>query len=352
MSNPIFPESLVPAAAFLPSIPKTPQGRYAHIVLVRETESYPIFQTDGTLNIAKVRKGLTEAHADNVIRLTLFKRKQTSPERLVGRELLRRVGITQAEDANGVNYCEYNQHHCQRCPDCVYYGFAIGEEGSEKSKVYVDTAFSVTGYDESHQQFSFNALYEKGNMSQQGTVRSSFGEQDHVIPQVFFPTVVTIKDVTVHSFGYVLNNLLRTKRYGATTTRTGKMENHIVAAIWTDGEVFSNLKLTQKVFDLLAQDGQQGMTPLNRDHVLAATTKAVPLLLPEDGVSVTQQLVGKDLTALLERVRQVTTDSEQLATFLRSCAEECEDYYRRVIEKPSTQRGRGRQKAAAEGDDE
>lgn len=330
----LIPETLVPAKAFLPSLPKTPQGRYAHIILVRETESYPIFQTDGTLNIAKVRKGLAQAHADNVIRLTLFKRKQTSPERLVGRELLRLVGITQTEDAKGANYCEYNEHHCQRCPDCVYYGFAIGEEGSEKSKVYVDTAFSVTGYDESHQQFSFNALYEKGNMSQQGTVRSSFGEQDHVIPQVFFPAVVTIKDVTVHSFGYVLNNLLRTKRYGATSTRTGKMENHVVAAIWTDGEVFSNLKLTQKVFDLLAERGRQKITPLNRDHVLAATAEAAPLLLAEDGVSVIKLLVGDKLARLLKHIRQVTTDSEQLATFLRACAKESIGYYHQVIEKP------------------
>ena len=30
-------------------------------------------------------------------------------------------------------------------------------------------------------------------MSQHGEVRSSFGEQDHIAPQVFFPSIITIK---------------------------------------------------------------------------------------------------------------------------------------------------------------
>ena len=103
--------------------------------------------------------------------------------------------------------------------------------------------YSVTGYDESHQQFTFNALYEKGTMTQEGTQQSGFGEQDHIVPQVFFPSVITIKDVTVNSFAYVLNNVLRTKRYGAQTTRTGRIFNHIVGVVFADGEIFSNLKI-------------------------------------------------------------------------------------------------------------
>ena len=43
---------------FLPVISQLPQGRYVHFVLVRETESFPLFQTDGTLNIIRVQAGM------------------------------------------------------------------------------------------------------------------------------------------------------------------------------------------------------------------------------------------------------------------------------------------------------
>jgi CRISPR-associated protein Csc2 len=86
------------SALFLSAIPQKPQGRYVHFVLLRETESFPLFQTDGSLNIIRVRAGRKAEHAQTISRLVLFKRKQSSPERLAGRELLRAYGlITDAE---------------------------------------------------------------------------------------------------------------------------------------------------------------------------------------------------------------------------------------------------------------
>lgn len=328
-----IPTDLVPKNSFLDQIPKAPTGRYAHLIVLRETESFPVFQTDGTLNIAKVSAGL---QSDNsLIRLAMFKRKQSSPERLTGRELLRRANIAQNEDSNGDDYCDYNEQFCTTCPDCVYYGFAIGDSGSEKSKVYVDTAYSITGYDESHQQFSFNALYEKGNMSQHGEVRSSFGEQDHVVPQVFFPSVITIKDVTVNSFAYIFNNVLRTKRYGAQTTRTGRLSNHIVGAVFADGEIFSNLKFTQAIHDALGDDKNE--TPLNPTKVIQTAQVATAQLLQDDGVNY-QLLDGEKLQQLLGIVKSATTDEEKLHLFLQEANAETQEYSERVIQKASNKK--------------
>ena len=331
-----IPENLVPENSFLNQIPKAPTGRYAHLIAVRETESFPVFQTDGTLNIAKVSTGLPNGeNDDSLIRLAMFKRKQSSPERLTGRELLKSVGITQNEDNKGDDYCDYNEQFCTTCPDCVYYGFAIGDSGSEKSKVYVDTAYSITGYDESHQQFSFNALYEKGNMSQHGDVRSSFGEQDHVVPQVFFPSVITIKDVTVNSFAYVLNNVLRTKRYGAQTTRTGRLSNHIVGAVFADGEIFSNLKFTQAIHDGLGNGKNE--TPLNHAKVVQTAKSATTELLKNDGVN--YHLVnGENLRQLLGIVKAAMTDGEKLHQFLQEANTETQEYSERVIQKASNKK--------------
>src|SRR5690606_44597 len=134
--------------------------------------------------------------------------KQTTPERLVGRELLRRYGLVSPElsgkkddrgvniDSNGLPICDYNVDFCKQCPDCISYGFAIGDSGSEKSKVYSDTAYSLSAFDESHESFTLNAPYEGGTMSRQGELTSRINEQDHVRPQTLFPAVITVRDLS------------------------------------------------------------------------------------------------------------------------------------------------------------
>lgn len=209
---------------FHTEIPYKPMGKYVHFLIVRVTESYPLFQTDSELNKARVRAGIVDK--TTISRLSMFKRKQSTPERLVGRELLRNYGLMTDKE------CEYNVKFAMNNPDCIIYGFAIGDSGSEKSKVVVDTAFSIKSFDESHETFTLNAPFENGTMASKGENGSKVGEvtsrinqQDHIKPQVFFPSIVTLKDPTEASFLYVFNNLLRTRHYGAQTTRTGRVRN-------------------------------------------------------------------------------------------------------------------------------
>jgi CRISPR-associated protein Csc2 len=302
----MFLQSVEALDVFQSDIPKIPMGRYVHIVLLRETNSFALFQTDGELNISRVSKG--RDNQDPTTRIVLFKRKQSTPERLTGRELLRRYGL--------VENCKYNsKEFCKRCPDCIYYGFAIGDQGSERSKVLVDSAFSITGYDMSHQQFTFNGPAEKGTMSEDGKMKNALGEQDYVLPQVYFPSVVTIKDPTEAEFIYVMNNILRTKRYGAQNTRTGTVENHVVGIIFADGEVFSNLQLTQAVYDALSSKEHLAKMPLPREAVLEAMRVVVPALLHEDSL-VAHHLDGQALQTLLDEIRGVTSDEAQLTRLL------------------------------------
>src|SRR5205085_1947889 len=283
-------------------IPQIPMGRYIHFVVLRETNSFPLFQTDQELNFARVSAGRAVDGEDvsTISRIVLFKRKQTTPERLTGRELLRRYNFVSEDSEDTTTYCEYNSAaFCKHCPDCIYYGFAIGQEGSERSKVVVDSAFSLSSFDESHQTMTFNAPYEHGTMSQYASTKSSFGEQDHVLPQIFFPSVVTLHDPTEAGFIYVLNNLLRTKRYGAQTTRTGALENHLIAVVFTDGEIFSNLKLTQTLCDLLKDnDGQMQKGPYQAWALIQKIETALPTLLEEDLVTTHLLLSGQNLKDL------------------------------------------------------
>lgn len=301
----MFLQKLEGSNVFQPEIPKIPMGKYAHIITLRETNSFALFQTDGELNISRVSLGRREPTPTT--RIVMFKRKQSTPERLTGRELLRRYNL--------VTECKYNtDKFCKRCPDCIYYGFAIGDQGSERSKVLVDSAFSITGYDMSHQQFTFNGPSENGTMSEDGKMKTALGEQDYVLPQVYFPSVVTIKDPTEAEFIYVLNNILRTKRYGAQNTRTGTVENVVTGIVFADGEIFSNLHLTQAIYDTLPQE-QRVKTPLQRDAVQEAMEAIVPELLREDGV-VFRLFDGERLQALLQETLQITSDETRLKTVL------------------------------------
>jgi CRISPR-associated protein Csc2 len=322
-------QTIVDKSVFHEAIPELPMGKYAHFVLLRETNSYPLFQTDGELNLARVSAGLAPDNQTPMSRIVIFKRKQSTPERLTGRELLRAHGVIAAskeeEQAGKGRYCEYNSaDFCKECPDCILYGFAIGALGSERSKVLVDSAFSLTGYDESHEQMTFNAPFETGTMGKAGVMKTAIGEQDHVLPQVYFPAVVTLKDPTEAGFLYVFNNILRTKRYGAQSTRTGAMNNHVLAVIFADGEVFSNLKLSQKVTDLLRAHSQFD-PPLQLANVRQAMAEAIPTLLVDDGV-VAQTYDGERLASLLAEVNDIVGDGDKLAALIEQVTAEARQY--------------------------
>lgn len=305
------------SAIFHTSIPPRPSGKYVHFVLLRETESFPLFQTDGSLNVVRVRSGITDKNKDVITRLILFKRKQSSPERLTGRELLRSFGLITDD---GERKCTYNSaDFCKKCPDCINYGYAIGSEGAEKSKVYVDTCFSITPYDASHKAFSFNALFEHGTMTEQGTgkTRSSFGEQDYVLPQVFFPSIVTLRDPTYELFLYILGNLLRTERYGAQETRTGRLHNHLIGVVFSNGEIFSNLRFTQGMYDVL-RAGNHTDDLLERGAAVSAALETYQTLIAQEPATHDTTFIGAEANALRAEVVALYSDREKCAELLRT----------------------------------
>ncbi|NLH00072.1 MAG: type I-D CRISPR-associated protein Cas7/Csc2 [Chloroflexi bacterium] len=319
---------------FPKAVPGKPMGYYAHIIMLRVTDSYTLFQTDGELNTTRVRAGLQDATL--MTRLTIFKRKQSTPERLVGRELLRRYGFLSGDiggdkkdtGSDGLPICDYNVQFCTMCPDCISYGFAIGDRGSEKSKVITDTAFSLTSFDQSHEAFTLNAPYEDGTMTRFGDVTSRINEQDHVQPQVIFPSVVTVRDLTYSLFRYVVENIRRTRRYGAQTTRTGRMENQILAIVLADREIFSNLRFTQRMYDCLQES--QKITPhdpVDPQGAFQAAQTIIPELLAEDGVDADALLTGEPLTAYLQTLADETRSEEGIRRLLASAFQDSSAYH-------------------------
>lgn len=305
---------------FHTTFPRLASGKYVHFLMLRHSQSFPVFQTDGVLNTARTQAGLETP--DPLSRLVMFKRKQVTPERLAGRELLRSLGLTSADSADKDKFCEYNgEGSCKKCPDCIIYGFAIGDSGSERSKVYSDSAFSLSSYEQSHRSFTFNAPFEGGTMSEKGVMRTAINELDHILPEISFPTVETLRDPTFEGFLYVLGNLLRTRRYGAQESRTGTMSNHIIGIVLCDGEIFSNLHFTQALYDGLKPDFHAPIADIIKKAIEVTNN-----LLNNEPVRKNQVIMGSQLTDLLTEVSAIYQDESQLKSTISTLYQQTKAY--------------------------
>ncbi|MFM6267067.1 MAG: type I-D CRISPR-associated protein Cas7/Csc2 [Dolichospermum sp.] len=314
---------------FHTTFPRLASGKYVHFLMLRHSQSFPVFQTDGVLNTARTQAGLETP--DPISRLVMFKRKQVSSERLVGRELLRSLNFINSEDKKAENFCRYgSEQFCGKCPDCIIYGFAVGDSGSERSKIYSDSAFSLTPYEDSHKSLTFNALSETGTMmldyddpkkTDNNKVRSSINELDHILPEISFPTVETLRDPTFEGFLYVLGNLLRTRRYGAQESRTGTMSNHIIGIVLCDGEIFSNLHFTQALYDSLKPDFHSPIADIIKKAIEVTNN-----LLNNEPVRKNQVIMGSQLTDLLTEVSAIYQDESQLKSTISTLYQQTKAY--------------------------
>jgi CRISPR-associated protein Csc2 len=305
---------------FHTALPRLASGKYVHFLMLRHSQSFPVFQTDGVLNTARTQAGLKTS--DPMSRLVMFKRKQITPERLAGRELLRSLNLTSSDSTDKEKFCEYNgEGSCKKCPDCIIYGFAIGDSGSERSKVYSDSAFSLSSYEQSHRSFTFNAPFEGGTMSEKGVMRSAINELDHVLPEITFPTVETLRDPSLEGFIYVLGNLLRTRRYGAQESRTGTMTNHIIGIVLCDGEIFSNLHFTQALYDALKSDINAPIA-----DIINKATEVMTNLLNDEPVRKNQIITGSQLTQLLTEVSGIYQNETQLQETISTLYQQTKTY--------------------------
>jgi CRISPR-associated protein Csc2 len=162
-----------------------------------------------------------------------------------------------------------------------------------------------------------------------------------------------LKDPTESGFLYVFNNILRTRHYGAQTTRTGRVRNELIGVIFADGEIFSNLRWTQKIYDLMYNAGKINLPdPLNEDDVLKEATNAITELLSKEYIDHTD-LIGEAFTPLLNEVKSITSVEEKLKALLTQANAESEAYAKKWVLKTSKssdsdkKEKKGNKKAAA-----
>jgi CRISPR-associated protein Csc2 len=292
-----------------------PQGRYVNLIILRETKSETIFRTEGSgepLNREFVHAGLSDHEV--IPRVVISKRKQTAVERRTGRELLRSFGLLKKLN-DDTEECMLNTNNpCERCVDCWLYGFAAGGGGAQKSRVITEDAFSLLPASFVVDTKTFNALFDNNTMRNPltGAASPSINGSEYIKPEAHFLDIEVLKDVTAAELVYTCGNILRSSRYGAISSRIGRVQNMLLAVVFSRTEIFSSLELTQAAYDRLANKEH----PLRGDKVAEAVTEtegALAHLLPGT-VGAYQVMEGQNLADFLAEVRETYAVPE---TFLR-----------------------------------
>src|SRR5438876_12200466 len=302
----------------LPRYSNFPLGHYVSLLIVRKTESETIFRTEGSgEGLVKETVIAGVEHARSIRRVVISKRKQTAVERRVGREVLREHDLLKKDTKGQV--CALNTNApCGKCIDCMLYGYAVGGGGAQKSRVMTDDAFSLGPVAQVTGRRTFNATFDNGTMRNPitGKASTSINEDEYVLPETHFLDIETLKDVTAGELQYVIGNILRSSRYGAISSRLGKVRNTLVGIVFSDTELFSNLELTQAVYDTLLGDKDELDFPLYDREVSQAVQDAADVLLHRL-VSRTPVVVrGEALQRVLDETIALYRDSENIKSFL------------------------------------
>jgi len=313
-------------------VPEVETSNTVQIVMLRRTKSYNIFTTEGQeLNISNT--SMTIDGDENVDRVVMFKRKQVASERRTGKKILRSLGLIPTSESDedkhpmsGGVACRLHDNLCRECIDCKLYGFAAAGANSRGSRVMTDSAFTLRDIEVVRENLTLNAQSEE-HESASSTALSS---RSHTVPETYLPTVTTLKDVSWRELAWVIHLLKKTTRYGAETSRTGYMRNHILLIRFGIDEPLSNLELTQMTTGLLDDDTEENVVydpNLHSQDILKRTKQAAKTLIGKYGTGGTV-MQGEDLDCFLDSVEELASDEKVLKDFLQDLHKDQKEHER------------------------
>jgi CRISPR-associated protein Csc2 len=303
-----------------------PHGRFVSLLLLRQVESEAMFRTEGSgepLNKEFVFASENE-EAPLIQRVVISKRKQTAVERRIGRELLREHNLLYMTGKEGKDQrpCSLNTNNpCEHCIDCMVYGYAAGGGGAQRSRVITDDGFSLHPAPLIVGTRQFNALFDNSTMRDPETNKpsTSIGTDEYVRPEAVFFDIETLKDVTPDELRYILGNVLRASRYGAISSRIGKMQNHLIGVAFSDCELFSNLEWVQHTYTRLCNGQTEPDFPLHVNRI-AQAARETATDLRERVIGRVEWLSSDELGELVAEMRTLYADHDALVTFLHRLA--------------------------------
>jgi len=331
-----------------------PKGRFIGLVVLRTTLSETIFRTEGTGEPMCREFVQAGAKADKRIieRLVMTKRKQIAPERRHGREFLRAYNLLyKAKKEETI--CSLNTNApCEMCVDCFLYGFAAGGGGAQKSRIWTEDAFSILAANDLIDDRTLNGVYENGTMrlrkgeeDEKEKPSKSLNTSEYIKPGSHFLDVVTLKDITADEFRYILGNILRTSRYGAVSSRVGRMENQILGVFGGTAELPSSLELVQTIHDGMSTREELLEHPLDSSLLINEVETVIDTWQNRRGISM--KLSGEELQTLIADVDRHWSDDER-ENFLKRLDQSYKPF--RQAPATETKKTKGKSKATPTAD--
>ncbi len=340
-------------AHLAPTYENFPKGRMIGLIVLRTSMSELILRTEGTgepMCREFVQAGLAgDSRKKLVQRLVMTKRKQVAPERRRGREFLRTYDLLyKVKKKEEELTCSLNTNApCEMCVDCFLYGFAAGGGGAQKSRIWTEDAFSLLPANDLIGDRTLNAIFENGTMrDENGKPSTALNTSEYIKPGVHFLDVVTLKDVTADELRYAIGNILLTSRYGAVSSRVGRMENQILGMFGGTAELPSSLELVQSVHDAMATHEELLEHPLEMCGLIAQVETVIDNWKNRRGVSV--KLSEAEVQALIADVDRHWSDTEREA-FLKRLDQSYETFRKPPATETKKTKGKGKNAAVEAG---
>ncbi len=317
------------ATGLVENLINEPSAHYIHILLLRELQSSAIFTTNGQdADITTVGISTSDGLVD-YSPVMMFKRKQTGSDRRKGKELQRNlINVQDTMDVNKMN---------QESPESMLYGSAAGDEAiSVTSRVMYDTAYSIRDSSVLVEEKFQNA---PGDAFAKGAT-TAIREPDFIMPGTLFPCVVTLRDATLEELIFVLGVTKMNKRYGAATSRIGRMENHILGIYFGLEEGPANLYLSQDAARrLAASNGGINMESLNK--VLYSSVLDIEKIKALVKKSFDEEIQTLNIKALADtEVKELVSyvNEEKMKEALEAQKTKASEFFKSVNEKPKSKK--------------
>jgi len=307
---------------FEEQIPKLFSSKRIQVVALRETVDPCIFRTDVEgLDVVSTRAGIK--NNDVISRSIIFMRKLVAAERRTGKYLLRSIlghvpHLDNAKKLAKTDKCSLNQNLCGLCIDCTLFGFTRAEGIVRKSRVEYGTTYSIREYEKIYEVYNWNAIQEDTQSPGQ-----AFGDIEVIKPGVVYPTVTTLHSVTEKEFLYYLWVILNTRRFGAVTSRTGRMSTEIVSIIFANSEPLSSLELTMAYHDVLKDEGLTDVEVLSNVQLAKYSDDIIKELVKKNS-DLIEFMTYDEVQILLSEAKEKYFSNEAWESFIKDLEEETE----------------------------
>ncbi len=267
------------------------------LVLLREVLDYTVLRTEETRELNSANTPLSETDRTTVVKRVVFLgSKQKAAESRQMEYLLRSAASATGKDLpSGKNGdgCYLKDNLCLACPRCGLYGAsALGGEANIKHRIEYSSAFSLLPFDQISEEITFNAVNELDQ-----TTGQALGSRNVVKPASLFPSIVTLKGVTLEELVLTVKTLLACKSYGAESRTGGDCRNTFFGIVAGWEEIITPLELTLELYDKKDNLTPSAVKTLLEDKYksLAGNPNKVTVLDPSDVEALVKECADQPL---------------------------------------------------------